>query len=80
MALFKRGEDVVLPRGSTLTIQLQDAVHFEKPGAPSPQAASRRRANRRLRRLPVPNCDPVLLQLRRNQAERLHLALPMPAK
>ncbi len=31
MALFKRGEDVVLPRGSTLTIQLQDAVHFEKP-------------------------------------------------
>ncbi len=31
MALFKRGEDVVLPRGSTLTIQLQEDVHFEKP-------------------------------------------------
>ena len=31
MALFKRGEDVVLPRGSTLTIQLQEDVHFERP-------------------------------------------------
>ena len=31
MALFKRGEDVVLPRGSTLTIQLQEDVHFEMP-------------------------------------------------
>lgn len=29
--LFKRGEDVILPRGSTLTIQLQDNLHFEKP-------------------------------------------------
>ena len=31
MALFRRGEDVVLPRGSTLTIQLQEDVHFEMP-------------------------------------------------
>ena len=31
MALFRRGDDVVLPRGSTLTIQLQEDVHFEKP-------------------------------------------------
>lgn len=31
IALFQRGEDVVLPRGSTLTIQLQDDVHFEIP-------------------------------------------------
>ena len=37
MALFRRGEDVVLPRGSTLTIQLQEDVHFEKPGPRLPR-------------------------------------------
>ena len=37
MALFRRGEDVVLPRGSTLTIRLQDDVHFEKPAPRLPR-------------------------------------------
>ena len=37
MALFKRGEDVVLPRGSTLTIQLQEDVRFEMPAPRLPR-------------------------------------------
>jgi len=37
LALFQRGEDVVLPRDSTLTIQLQDDVHFETPAPRLPR-------------------------------------------
>lgn len=34
LSLLKRGEDVELPRGSSLTIQLQEAVRFVKPPEP----------------------------------------------
>ena len=31
LALFKKGREVVLPRGSSLTIQLEDEIRFVKP-------------------------------------------------
>lgn len=34
ISLLKKGEEVELPKGSSLTIQLQDAIRFVKPPAP----------------------------------------------
>jgi hypothetical protein len=36
ISLLKKGEEVELPKGSSLTIQLQDAIRFVKPPAPRP--------------------------------------------
>ena len=31
LALLEKGEEVELPKGASLTIQIQDAIRFEKP-------------------------------------------------
>ncbi len=36
ISLLKKGEEVELPKGSSLTIQLQDSIRFVKPPAPRP--------------------------------------------